>query len=220
MAGAAGTPICQALTVHPLEPDPRGLTERVRGAIAAVDRVHGDGDLPPLPVEWGRLGPGVEAIYDVVRFGDQIEVPQRIVVSTRARRPGLAVLFEIGHLLDHQTLGDRGTFASAHHESLSDWRLAAFATRAVAELRRLRDTRQPASLAKHLAYALQTDELWERSYAQYIVLQGGDVELRAEVDERRRQMGSFFIPYLWDDDDFDPIAQAIDSIFGRLGWRR
>jgi hypothetical protein len=220
VAKPTGTPISQALIVRRLEPDPRGLTERVHRAIAAIDRVHGDGDLPPLTVEWGQLTAGEEAIFDVIRFGNQIEMPQRIIVSTRARRPGLAILYEIGHLLDHQAIGDRGHFASMGHQAMSEWRQAVLATHAMAELQRQRDMRQPASLAKHLAYAVPPDELWERSYAQSIV-RGSDVpELLAEVDERRRRMGSFFIPYLWDDDDFEPVAQAIDSLFRRLGWRR
>lgn len=220
MAEPAGTPISQALVVRRLEPDPRALTERVVRALSAVDRVHGDGDLPSIPVDWAVLEPGVAAVYELVRFGQANDVPRRIVVSTTVRRPGLAVLYEIGHFLDHQTLGERGRFASLGHPGLAAWRRAIYATRAIAELRRLRDSGRYAALYEHFDYLLRPDEAWERSYAQYIVQRGGDPALLAELDERRRPTGSPFIPYLWDDDDIVLVAAAIDELFRELGWRR
>jgi hypothetical protein len=69
-------------------------------------------------------------------------------------------------------------------------------------------------------YTLQPAELWERSYALYVAHRSADAELLAEVDERRGQVGSFPMPYLWDEDDFDPVAAVIDDLFRRLGWLR
>ena len=220
MTEPAGTAVRAAIRLRRLDPDPRGLTEMVERAVAAIDRVHGDGDLPPIPVDWDVLEPGVAAVSELVRFGQANEVPRRIVVSTAVRRPGLAVLYEIGHLLDHQTLGERGRFASFDHPRMAAWRRETYATRAIAELRRLRDTGRYVALAEHFDYLLRPDEAWERSYAQYVVQRSGDPALLAELAERRRPAGTPFIPYLWDDDDIGPVAAAIDDLFQELGWRR
>jgi hypothetical protein len=94
------------------------------------------------------------------------------------------------------------------------------ASRSVVELQRLRDGAPTGPLFRHLTYTLQLDELWERSYAQYIVVRSGDAGLRAELDERRQLHGSPAVPYLWEDDDFGPVAAEIDRLFRRLGWIR
>ena len=120
-SGPPGTPIGSALTLQRLDPDPRGLSDRVARAVAAIDRVHGDGSLPTIPLEWARLGAGDEAEIVMPRFG-RLLVPQRIIVDPAVRRPGLAILHEIGHFLDAQTLGERGEFASASHPNLAGWR--------------------------------------------------------------------------------------------------
>lgn len=67
---------------------------------------------------------------------------------------------------------------------------------------------------------LGLEEVWARSYAQYIVSQSGAPELQLELDAARAPVpGRVYYPLQWADDDFQPIGQAIDTLFRRLGWR-
>ena len=34
-----------------------------------------------------------------------------------------------------------------------------------------------------------------------------------------RRVGRHCLPEQWDDDDFEPIAAAIDGLLAQLGWR-
>lgn len=96
--------------------------------------------------------------------------------------------------------------------------------------------------AKHLSYLLSADETWARAYAQYIAVRSGDVQMLAELRvmqqaatvgkvaaERkfnRQLMGvtpdpnSWDYPKVWQDDEFEPIAKAMDKVFEAQGWRK
>ena len=218
MADPPGVPVGQALRLRPLVPDPRGLTKHVAAAITAIDKVHGGGVLLLTPIEWDVLDPGVEAALEFDRFGGTVEVPLRIVVSTVVRRAGLALLYEVGHLLDHQAIGDAGHFASDDPSFLNRWRQAVTASHAVEQLEGIRLAGRSDPVAAHMEYLLRPRELWERSYAQYVAIRGGAPNLAREMAEVRTRRDLLYIPYLWDDDDFEPIASAIDDHFRELGW--
>lgn len=75
-------------------------------------------------------------------------------------------------------------------------------------------------------YVIGQDELWARSYAQYIAVRSGDAELMAELRRKQATMAARWndpnhpeMPTQWTDDDFEPIARAIDDLFVSLGWR-
>jgi hypothetical protein len=208
-----------ALTVRRLDADPRGLVQAIQATIAVVDRVHHDGQLPLIPVTWRSLAPGTFGAYDTRTFGE-VEVPSRIVLDPMAPRPRLTLLYEIGHFLDHQALGDRNVFASVGHSNLDEWRGVVRETRAVQRLSFLQRSDPAPSLRRHIQdYANTYVELWERSYAQYVAGRSADPALRPELDEaRQRRPRGEYLPYHWDGDDFAPVATAIDDVFRRLGW--
>jgi hypothetical protein len=202
-----GTPIGSALTLV-AGPDLRPLSE----AIATVDRVHGDGPLPTISVVRRPLL-AAEAYYHSLRLD--------IVIGTNAGQPALSLLHELGHALDHWGLGRQGDFAtSTGHANLADWRRAVEGTRAWLDLRALRSRYPQARAQTILVYLLRYDELWARSYAQYVATRSGDPTLLAELDTRRRQRAGsrVHLPRQWDDIDFAPVADAIDDLFRRLGW--
>lgn len=90
-------------------------------------------------------------------------------------------------------------------------------------------------------YLLTAKETWARSYAQYVVVRSGDTAALAEL--RRKQAVSSYgpvkadtpfnrngigkpaqantwdYPVVWQDDEFEPIANAIDQILENKGWR-
>lgn len=133
-----------------------------------------------------------------------------------------------------------GEFSSADvsNKALDDWRQAVTNSRAVQTLKTWREApRQQRGVAPtgdvpayldfdHLRYLLQTHEVFARSYSQYIAVRSKDPAGLAELKklQARAKPGSQGVfpayPEQWDDDDFEPIAQAFDRLFDALGWRR
>ena len=73
---------------------------------------------------------------------------------------------------------------------------------------------------KHVRYLLGEHEIWARSYAQYISTKGENTVLKAQlqslVDQRKHAAADYASQ--WRDDDFKPIAEAIDEVFIEMGW--
>ena len=62
------------------------------------------------------------------------------------------------------------------------------------------------------------EELWARSYVQYIASRSGNEELYRTIRESQMMADSGMIPAYWEDDDFEPIAEAMDEVFRSKGW--
>ena len=61
---------------------------------------------------------------------------------------------------------------------------------------------------------MSDEELWARSYAQYIAKKSGNQDMNAQLAEMQESP----FPSQWSDDDFAPIMEAIDGIFRAKGW--
>lgn len=200
-----------AATPKPAAPVSAALEVKVRGrqapdvkrAIEAIDAVHRDGDLPPVPIT-GRTGRKNLGEYQYTYGGRAV----RIGVNSKGTWPGLTTVHEIGHLLDHQVLGRAGQFASNTDPLLQAFRDAVNSSQAIAAIRtNLTRAQQSYLLAGH--------ELWARAYAQYVTTRSGNPALKAQLDRVRTSD----VPWKqWSDDDFAPIAAAIDNLFRAKGW--
>lgn len=73
---------------------------------------------------------------------------------------------------------------------------------------------------KYVSYQLQGNELWARSYAQYVARKSGLPTLTEQLNTIRKQQESNPYTTQWDDDDFSPIEGAIDGIIARKGWKK
>jgi hypothetical protein len=73
---------------------------------------------------------------------------------------------------------------------------------------------------KFLKYVLGDDEVWARAYSQYIAVRSGDDVMMAEIAKWRTMNSHQVYPLQWTDDEFEPIAAAIDKLFEGLGWRQ
>ena len=72
---------------------------------------------------------------------------------------------------------------------------------------------------RYVGYLLRDTEMFARSYAQYIATKSQDVAMLAELDEiRTPRSAQFSYPTQWQNDDFEPIAQAFDEMFKELEW--
>lgn len=227
--GPQGVPLGRALDI------PTGLAhEDLRRAVAAIERVHGDGALPRLPMRCAQLDQqpsGVRHSRGRLSFDLAGANPRILVVDPRFGDRAFTAVHEIGHLLDVAGIGRGERFASSTDEQLQPWRECVAASDAFAILgdraRGAMDINPIASpmlsasiAARFAAEALLTEEVWARSYAQYIAVRSADQALLASLNRfRRRPVGGLYFPLQWDDDDFVSISEAIDEVFRGLGWR-
>lgn len=201
---AATAPVSAALTLQ-------AHKARSRALLQLLDQVHTDGALPQIPVGDLRMARAL-GVYAHTYAGDAVHVRLRgsqVLEFTLAH--------ELGHFLDHQALGIRGTFASASHPDLDGWRTAVMASQAV-----LRWTQERAAAIAagdrttrdFLDYLLSPHELFARSYAQYITARSGSSMLAGQL--AHPSMAGLH----WSAGDFDAIARAIDALLVRKGWRK
>ena len=68
----------------------------------------------------------------------------------------------------------------------------------------------------YLSYLLRDQELWARSYSQYIATKSKNSAKLKEMTEEYGEKSQFNIQR--NDDDFVSISSAIDNLFSSLGW--
>lgn len=72
---------------------------------------------------------------------------------------------------------------------------------------------------QYIEYLLQNEELWARSYAQFITAKSAHPELQEQLSRLRdRPPHSLYYWEQWDDEDFLPISAEIEAVFRQLGW--
>lgn len=197
-------------------------------AIAAIDKVHGDGDLPEIPVGWNR-----EKKREGF-FRSRNGVGTLVQVSRYAQSPRMTLVHELGHFIDLNGIGDR---YSASNPKSGEYRpnrsQASMLVNPVMAVIESSDAVQhfqkllagPSVIRygnsevkvdkKWLKYAVSREELWARAYSQYIADRSGNPELLAEL--RVSQKPSLYRDQ-WTDEDFKTIADAFDKLFSDLGW--
>lgn len=216
----AGVPLSRVLLIGP------GIAnDDLRAAVDAINRVHGDGDLPPIPVRLTSVVVGGVGVPDGrVWFRQEPEGGlSSIMITVRSDAPNrqFVLVHEIGHALDLCGLPGEGfASSSAAVADLDEWRRSVTASRAYAALveRGRQDVGGEATRASILRHL---EELWARSYAQFMAIRSGSPALMASLERlRRRPASAVYHPLQWDDDEFVFIDQAIEGLFGRLGWLR
>ena len=225
---AAPAPVSDALEVE-TSPSDRPL----RDALAAIDAVHQDGRLPKIPIKRLVLSRGMHGRFLHVIGGRPLE----IAVHPASRYAALTAVHEIGHFLDYAGFGDSGEFRSVAGNLLDGWRAAVRNSGAVQRLGRLwrftaersQETRADGALdvvnyeaeKRYIEYLLQNEELWARSYAQFITVKSAHPALREQMDRlRERPVRRLYYGIQWDDGDFLPILAEIEAVFRQLGWMR
>jgi hypothetical protein len=221
-ARPAGTPIGRALDI------PAGLAyDDLREVVEAIDRVHGDGELPRVPV---RLVEGFP-VLGRFRFDPTSGAPVSIVVRADQAYRQLSLLHEIGHLIDWCVLGERATFGSTVHPMMSAWldrvedsqaygALDSLVRRGSGMLADGRIVMLTERESTAVWRALVPEECWARSYAQYVAVRSRDLDLATSLTGLLTpSAGRVYYPLQWGGDDFQPIAEAIDDLFGELEWR-
>ncbi len=192
----------------------------IRDAISAANSLHRlPSGIPPAKVVVDpTLQSNSPGFYDL-RNGE-------LHISTVADTPSMTFLHEAGHYLSHRALGTPGTMGALAPE-MAGWLAAVGRTDSVQILLRLLDLdTMPLRLPTgetilldvdhgYVRYALNPEEIWARSYAQWVALRTGDAKLLRELD---LDAGQNVYPMQWDDADFEAVARAIDELMETLGW--
>jgi hypothetical protein len=165
-----------------------------------------------------------------VELGEFSPGDNQIKVSANGDHPELTFVHEIGHLLDDKGIGTQGNYASKFAALFDKWRDAVDRSKSTQILQKLSKFKvikmevdgKPCRLSIHqntVEYLLRREEQFARSYAQYIALKSGNPVLLKQLEKLREEEKSvIYYPRQWDDDEFEPIADAIDEIFRNLGW--
>lgn len=203
----------------------RAGADDVLGAVDDVHRMPADISGLDLPVGARKLSRGHAGGY---RYYPRSGEGKDIIVDP-AQAPGgntkAVFAHELGHFVDHR-LGPGARFASDVDDDLAGWREALEASGPIREIRRvLADGRAPVMLvdgsiedrplsSRHrhlLEYLVDPNEMWARSYTQWIASRAGRPDL-VQKDETLAAMR-----LQWDDDEFEAIAAELDLYFRRRG---
>lgn len=223
MSQAGAIPVSQALTI---QSDPH--SQAFRKALDVIDSLHGDGVLPVIPLR--------RAFFTDKRgqFIFQQGGPAvAILVSYFTTQAELTTIHEIGHFVDYHGLGNGTQCASVSGVMLQGWRNAVRGSGAVQRMGGLwRSSAGTVSMTqgdgavvqcpvsqRHLQYLLMPQELWARSYAQFIVNKSSDPDLARQLSaQRQKPVFDFYYEAHWEDEDFAPIGAEIEVLFRQKGW--
>lgn len=198
--------------------------DSARAALAAIDKVHGDGKLPLVPIK---------TTTDRAAMGEFVAGPERktdhLTIKPRGEAARLTMAHEVGHRIDWEVLpsatGKGGLYRAWDRDDVTkEWHDTVVGSKAIQSLIELNgqtiakvDGRDYEVDRQYVGYLLQRDEVFARSYAQYIAARSGDKVMQAELDVFRQV--PLYGHAQWREDDFEPIARAFDTLFAKLGWR-
>ena len=221
-----GAPVGKALDLQAL----RGRTSvEVWAAVRAIDRVHGDGKLPTIPIDHLRSSKNAGEFRHI----PDERRPVMIAISPDSPHPALTAAHEIGHFIEYSgipgaAVGAKRDWANDPH--LADWFKVVQATQAVAKLRALAGkTKIEVARADgsrvaidlgggYVDYLLKPNELWARAYAQFVARRSESVALGGQLTDTQKSPVNQALPAHWSDADFAPVDRAMATLFARLGW--
>lgn len=208
---AGPTPVSRALEI--VSPSPQ-----ISRGLDIIDRVHGDGRLPRIPIELrSDMRPGVEGLY---RYAD----PFYIHIRRYGNNMVNTTIHEVGHFLDQHGLGDGVIEASERASRLGEGPLArwwdvANRSNAIIQKREFLDLAQRAGYAGFedvLKYQLDPAEIWARSYNQYVARRSGETDVLAALGQGKADLMGV---EQWASEDFEEIETEIEEVMRSLGWR-
>jgi len=179
-----------------------------------IDAIHTVENLPTIPVK-ASANVRFQGQYTYERYSKK---PISIALSKVSVNPELTIAHEIGHYIDHHAIGRSGVYASIDDALLDKWREAIASSQATAKMDDVLRNHADRFTRKKAAYYLEPWEQWARAYAQWIALRSNNATMLAQVKKITAHNHPAYASSQWDDDDFAPIAAAMDDIFRTLGW--
>ncbi len=194
------------------------LTQASKDALALIDKVH------QFPKNADKLKvstltdnrKGVQGQYDVQN--------RSIQLAEKAIFPRETLIHEIGHYIDYALIGNDFS-ATETNKKLDQWRDAISNSKAYKKLVDMSFNPDNHTIdygwagkakpdTKYTSYLMTLNEVWARSYAQYVMTKNG---LSSAFDEVRAD--ELYGSRQWDDKDFKPILKAFDQLFEELKWK-
>jgi hypothetical protein len=202
----------------------KGYKQVSKRTLAAIDSVHGDGSLDDIPI----VRSSSRKFYGSYQYFHSGK-PSKISVSSVGSHKELTLAHEIGHFIDHRGVrkvtgsSRKEIYASWSDATHDEWRDAVFNSGAIKHLKETRSAGMVNGYSvdkKYIDYLLTNHEAWARSYAQYIATRSGDEVMVGQLKTllNRKKTAAVYYDSQWDEDDFQPIAQAFDRLFTKLGW--
>ncbi len=183
---------------------------RFRTGLAAIDGVHGDGPLQPLPFNH-RVGQDMIGSYYSKK-----NINQAISIGVKAgiEDTEFGLVHEVGHWLDHIGIPSTTKFASEGAPEL----------RGLLQALRQSQAYQRVVAGQNLSvdyqkYLSLPEEFFARAYAQFIAEESKNPALLGSLE--KIVSGKFRgMPAIsqWETADFAPIRAAMRELFVRLGW--
>jgi len=233
----SGIPISGALDISSLPGARSKIGGAVRHTLDVIDSVHGDGNLPTIPVKQnaGKVTTGGYVYNPYTGKAAWIQV------SRHSGAPHITTAHEVGHFLSAKgyipgSLPDADAALAALKKVLADTEAAA----RLAELSRQREVvRQWTNVApsgrsrtmnvtyrvdrQFIRYLQSDEERFARGYAQYVAEKSGDPVMLAELDAALKPdpdsgAEDRLYPTQWEAEDFVPVSRAFDTLFETLGW--
>jgi hypothetical protein len=215
--GAMGPAVSNALLFT------SGTRELGASVSTIIDSIHGDGTLPSIPVRSARMKDAAGKYR--TRGGAAVDIK----IDPRRSRKALTLAHEVGHLLDHNSIGRPRTYESERANGVLAGVMEKIeSTIEVSRLRQALQSEQAIGRSRRsfsrrhqwLEYAVSSKELWARAYAQYIAVKSSDAELLKGVSDISASKDVDYALSQWSTESFAPIIEAIDEAFKRIGWIR
>lgn len=213
-----GTPVSNSLIIPPEH------QARFGPVMKSIDRVHGDGVFPRIPLIVDATQDLESKLSYIAKRGRPIHV-ESITVGEHGIHPELTLVHEIGHRIDVQGIPDvDGQRLEAIRNYvktpiLLEWKQAVDESPSIKQLKYLvRSGSLPQKDDGYARYLLNDYEIWARSYAQYIATRSGNTRLVEQVRKILALENQVLARRQWSDQFFEPIGKSIDRIFLKLGW--
>jgi hypothetical protein len=222
----ATIPVGTAIDIKTVSPK---IGRAVKTVMDAIDKVHGDGTLPRIPL-YKELQDAYLGSLSVNSDG----TVRNMRINADGDHVHLTIAHETGHFLDYAGIPrTKPTFAEER-----DWRNEALfddffeAIENSESIKTLRERKNqtvvhvegPAWLNNYtidqglVDYLLQDNEIWARSYAQWIAYRSGQDDMLAQIEYELSRTRQKVYAAQWNEADFRVIGQAMDAIFRGLGW--
>jgi hypothetical protein len=180
-----------------------------------MDSVHVDGSLNRIP-----LVVGTTARHGYLEITDN--TPCGIVIDRNSSHLELTITHEVGHFMEWKGIPkESDSYRDFEKDDLMrPWLTAVLQTERVKTL--IGELDNPELTQEDVAwinYALLPDELWARSYSQYIATKAEAQVLQMQIGlQRRMARGTIQYDGYWTKHDFHPVMDQIDQLFRALGW--
>jgi hypothetical protein len=177
---------------------------RMKEVLSAIDAIHGDGPLQPIPIN-NKISRGALGTY-FRREAAGKSVAVNIGVRRNIGASGeLTLAHEIGHWLDHIGIESEGVFASESAPELDGLMSAIRGSDAIKKI-----SADPNMFFKYKNYLLRGREMFARAYSQFVAEESGRQTMLDALQAKSERQ--------WESEDFAPIREEFRKLFRSLGW--